>query len=422
MSTILDMLRPLRLAANLLARFWPQLLLIGATGYIVRDLLMEAALAVGVRNPVGGMIVLSSVVLAKLLVVVAMFATLQPGLPALTALRRQAGGGATLPDKDKRSGDQMLAVTAAVILPFFAYYAAWGFLGDTVREYSRLALERMQLGEKLQIFELLQSRGLVASIVACWAVRWFSKRMSKRSEKPWWRLLTVAADASWVFITLYAINEWKNALIAWVGAGSVLEPTGQQGASLSIAAYAADGFTPVEFMQPAWSEQLQSLFFYALLPLVWLVMAAIINGYDLSAKYAPAAPAPSAASNWRKWLQDFAAHFIGGYRSRYRPVWRCLRLTLGAGLATLLTFVVAYRAINWLGAWLWYGATRTIGPYDLDTWNVIAGIMEVFIGSPSDLDGGILLDAVRIALLAAVLEAAVSTDTRRQPERQQAAI
>jgi transposase InsO family protein len=34
-------------------------------------------------------------------------------------------------------------VTAAAILPFFAYYAAWGFLGDTVREYSRLALQRV---------------------------------------------------------------------------------------------------------------------------------------------------------------------------------------------------------------------------------------------------------------------------------------
>lgn len=421
MSTIMDMLRPLRLTATLLARFWPQLLLIGAAGYIVRDLLLEAALFVGERNPVGGMIVLSSVVLAKLLVVVAMFAALQPGLPALAALRRQAGGA--LAGKDQKNADRMLAVTTAVILPFFAYYAAWGFLGDTVREYSRLALERMQLGEKLKIFDLLESTGLIASILACWAVRWVSKRMSKRSQQPWWRLLTVAADASWVFITLYAINEWKNAFIAWIGAGAVLDTGGEQGASLSMAAYAADGFTPVEFIQPALSTQLQSLFFYALLPLIWLVMAAIINGYDLSAKPSAATPPmPSAGSNWRKWLHDFAAHFIGGYRSRYSPVWKCLKLTLGTGLATLLTFVIAYRALNWLSAWLWYAATRNIGPFDLDTWNVIAGVMEVFIGSPSDLDGGILFDAARIALLAAVLEYAVSTDTQRQAERQAAAI
>ena len=60
----------------------------------------------------------------------------------------------------------------------------------------------------------------------------------------------------------------------------------------------------------------------------------------------------SRPSTWRKWLYDFVKHFVGDYRSRYGPVWTCLQLTLGAGLATLLTFVIAYRALNWLGGWL----------------------------------------------------------------------
>ena len=64
---------------------------------------------------------------------------------------------------------------------------------------------------------------------------------------------------------------------------------------------------------------------------------------------------------------------------------------------------------SWIGAWLWYAATRTIGVDDLATWQVIANVLDVFIGSPSDLDGGILLDAARIALLAAVLEYAVAS-------------
>jgi hypothetical protein len=45
-------------------------------------------------------------------------------------------------------------------------YAAWGFLGDTVREYSRLVLDRVPFGEKLNIFDLFGSSGLVASILA----------------------------------------------------------------------------------------------------------------------------------------------------------------------------------------------------------------------------------------------------------------
>ena len=42
-------------------------------------------------------------------------------------------------------------------------------------------------------------------------------------------------------------------------------------------------------------------------------------------------------------------------------------------------------------------------------------MLAVFIGSPSDLDGGILLDAARIALLAAVLEHAVATPADAAP-------
>ena len=153
---IADIVRPLALAGSLLGRFWPQLLLIGALGYIARDLLLNAAVAVGLKNSLGGMVVLSLVVLTKLMVVVLMFGALRPGMPALASLRQEAtvgGGGGDRP----ATGDHMLAVTAAAILPFFAYYAAWGFLGDTVREYSRLALQRVPFGERLNIFNFVQS-------------------------------------------------------------------------------------------------------------------------------------------------------------------------------------------------------------------------------------------------------------------------
>jgi hypothetical protein len=45
---------------------------------------------------------------------------------------------------------------------------------------------------------------------------------------------------------------------------------------------------------------------------------------------------------------------------------------------------------------------------DLSAWQVIFDVASIFIGSPSDLSGGILPDAARIALLAAVLERAVA--------------
>jgi hypothetical protein len=402
-QTMQDIVRPLALTGRLLVACWPQLLLIGCLGMIARNLLMQGAVTVGLQFPLGGMIVLSLVVLAKLTVLVMMFVVLHPYLPALMALRRRAAGSA---EESRR--EPILAITAVAILPFFAYYAAWGFLGDTVRDYSRRALAQAELGKSVDIFAILQSGGVILSIVLCWLVRFAAKRMSARASHPYWRLLVVATDATWVFIGLYALSNWKDELIRWLGAGSLLQQMSLDLLAPVGAAHAADNFVPVEFRPLPVGDQLENLFFFALLPLVWLVMAAIVNGYELSAP-AAAAPAPSRGGTWRKWMRDFAKHFLGGYRSRYAPVWTCLRLTLGAGLATLVTFVIAYQAISWAGAWMWYGLTRLIGAHDLAAWQVFADIISLFIGSPSELDGGILLDAVRVALLAAVLETAVAT-------------
>src|SRR4030095_7086181 len=159
-----------------------------------------------------------------------------------------------------------------------------------------------------------------------------------------------------ISIGLDALAVGKNDLITWIGAGAILQSLNEYMPSLTMAAHAADSFTPVELRAAPLCEQLQRLFFYALLPLVWLVMAAIINGYELSAASAPLPVGTSGADTWRKWFKDFVKHFVGGYRSRYQPVWTCLRLTLSTGLATLLTFVIAYRALSWIGAWLWYAA------------------------------------------------------------------
>lgn len=77
------------------------------------------------------------------------------------------------------------------------------------------------------------------------------------------------------------------------------------------------------------------------------------------------------------------------------------------------TFIIAYRAIAWMGAWIWYAATRTFSMGDLQSWQFVFDVLGLLIGSPSDLDGGIVLDALRITLLAAMLEHAVS----RQAEK-----
>jgi hypothetical protein len=415
-KTINDIMSPLALTGRFLIACWPQLALICCVGLIAHDLLLQGAVAVGLRFPLGGMVVLSFVVLAKLATFVLMFVALRPQMPALASLRKGTKEAAEQPEREP-----VLAITAAAILPFFAYYAAWGFLGDTIREYSRMAFSEEAFGSGADIFAILQSGGVVFAIAICWLIRFVVKRLNARASHPYWRLLIVATDATWVFIGLYALSVWKDQFIRWLGAGTILQQLSLSVLNPVSSAFAAEQFVPVEFRPLPIGDQLQNLFFYALLPMVWLVMAAIINGYELSAPAAPP-PQPSRATTLGKWLKDFAAHFLGGYRSRYWPVWACLKLTLGTGLATLFTFIIAYQAISWSGAWIWYGLTRSIGAHDLGTWQVFADVISLFFGSPSELDGGILLDPIRIALLAAVLETAVASAGRTRSSTVQAVL
>lgn len=402
MTLLQDVFRPLDLAMRLLLRYWPQLLLLAVIGVLLHDLLIDAAARAGMENALFGMVILSLVVLAKLAIIVMMFSVPRPSLSGFAALgQRQAEA----PSKAERRSNHILAVTAAAILPFFIYYAAWGFLGDTVREYSRIALSRVPFGESAHFLDLLQARWLVASIVVCWLIRWFAKYMNQRASVPYWRFLIVACDASWVFIGLYGIGIYKDQLIEKLGAGTFAASS-----FIGAAWAAAETFRPAEFEPPGFWTELQSLFFFALLPMVWLVMAAIINGYEVTNPGKPAMALTAKPPTWRKWLGDFVGHFFGGYRSRYAPVWKCVRLTLAAGPATLLSFIVAYQLITWIGAWAWIIITRWIGAADLVTWQMLADPISIFIGSPSDLDGGIVLDTVRICLLAAVLDYAVSSE------------
>lgn len=396
---------PVVLALRLFARYWPQLILIAALGLAAREILLYFAVEVGLGNALAGMALLSLVVLTKLVVIVLMCAVLRPDLPAVSTLNDPKSAS-----NDSTGSPKITSVVALAILPFFAYYAAWGFLGDTVREYSREALAKAPFGESGNFLDLLQSRYLIASIVGCWILRWGVKQLKQRTKLPLLAFLIVALDATWIFIGLYGLSIWQEELAAWIGSGGffrALPDLKGVSASLSIEAWAANGFVPVEHQSPEFLVSARQLFFYALRSLVWLLMVAVIYGFEAKSDTGSRSPKIT-ATGWRKWIADFLGHFFGGYRARYMPVFRTVRMVLGAGAGTLITAIIGYQFISWMGAWLWVGATRLIGAQELATWQLIGQPISLLIGSISDLDGGILLDPLRICLLAAVVERSVA--------------
>jgi len=403
-------LAPWALTGRLWLRFWPQLIAPVLAGALAHDVLLWVAVHTGFANHLAGLAVLTLVALAQLVTTVAMFLVLLPGLPALRGAQEAARAGDAAGAGKGRLGQ---ALTVA-LLPFFAYYAAWGFLGDTVRQYSRLAFGLDPLGEHGQVLDALDSRWLLVSVAISWLVRKGAVAARDRTRREGWQWLVVLCETNWILIGLYVISRWKDQAWQWLVDRRGLDALLQSllNALAPIADAAAAGMVPVEAQGPGWGAALTRLFFYALLPVVWLVMAALVYGYDVREdealrRYDRLQRLGERYHSVPRFLRDFVEHFVAGYRKRYLPLANGVRLAFHSGTLLLVTLIVGYRLIDWGAAWLWYGAARLIGPYDLDTWQVLAQGVSLLFGSPfRDSSTGLLIEPLRICFLAAVLESA----------------
>jgi len=418
---------PFALTFRLWRRFWPQLVALVLIGRLAHTGLLQLAVHTGFANHLAGLAVLTLVALAQLVVTVTMFQVLLPGLPAIRAAQDAARGDAP---PDTNSTRFLSAVTVS-LLPFFAYYAAWGFLGNTVRQYSRLALDLDPLGEHGMILDALDSRWLLISVAISWVLRKFALRLQKSTGRPLWQIVVVVCETNWILVGLYVISRWKDQLWNWIAhntlweqvlsfLNAVLTPM----ATAWAAATEAGPPIPVESLGDTPGKLLTSLFFYALFPVVWLVMTALVYGYDvrndeeLLRAHRRIERFGERYQAIPKFLRDFVAHFIGGYRSRYLPVANSVRLTLNSGVLLLITLIVGYRLITWSKDWLWIAGVRLIGPHDLETAQLIGEGLVLLLGSPiGDSSTGLLIEPLRICFLVAILETAFSQPrSRRVPE------
>ncbi|MER9935496.1 hypothetical protein [Mesorhizobium sp. M0088] len=419
-----DIIRPITLGFSLLRRFWPQLMALVLAGVLVGDLLMQLAAKVALANHFAGLAMLTLVALAQLVVTVAMFHVLRPGLPHVLAAQRSADKAATAEGQAldnsaaNRRGSRLVRMITIALLPFFAYYAAWGFLGDIVRQYSRATLDQADFGQSADVLDVLDSRWLLVSVAVSWLIRRLAKFMqAKTSAASFWQIVVVICETNWIFVGLYVISRWKDSALQWLMSRnfwSALQASAD-GLASPVPMASAAPMVPVEITSIALSTVAVNLFFFMLLPLIWLVMAALIYGYDvrddaaLMRVHGRLERAGRRYAGLPKFLRDFVEHFIAGYRSRYLPIANGVRLTVSSSLVLLCTLVVGYRLLDWGAAWLWLGATRLIGPHELDIWQIVSHGVTLLFGSPfQDSSTGILIEPLRICFLAAVLETAFS--------------
>jgi hypothetical protein len=398
-------------AFALVRRFWPQLACLYLLERIVEPWMLRLCVEVAFFNRLLGLSALALLVLFKLVVLLWMFYVVRPGLSSLASPPSATGAAAS-------DTQRFTTVLSVVLVPFFAYYAAWGFLGDTVRAYSLLGLRFDPFGEHGPLLRAGDSQWLLLIVAASWLLRKVCDEQMRRHGAFSWRLAATLLGANWVFIGLYALGAYKEQIGAWLAQLPVIAALVQISSAVktSLSDIALPGFAA------SWStlfNAVQDVFFYMLLPLVWFALTALIYNrkMDSGERQTPSTveriegryatlPGP---------MRKITDRLIGGYRTRYLPVARSVELTLTSGVSFLLLFILSYRVLTWGSAWLWIGAKHLIGPYSQDVWFVIADVLTLLVGNPLGPERGVLIEPLRICLLAAAFDTALTTHRLTSP-------
>jgi hypothetical protein len=300
-------------------------------------------------------------------------------------------------------------VLSIVLVPFFAYYAAWGFLGDVVREYSLLGLRLDPFGAHGPLLRAGDSQWLLLIVAFSWLARKVCEEHLRKHGGFSWRLVATVLSANWVFIGLYALSAYQEQISAWL----LQLPFVDVFIRATVAAKAALPALSLPGFLTGWDSALaasRDLFFFVLLPWVWFALAALIYNRKVVATNSSASVTVGRVEGRYATLpmpvRKVLDKLIGGYRTRYLPIARSIELTLNSGVGFLLLFVVSYRALTWGSAWLWIAAKQLIGPYPQDVWFIFADVLGILVGNPLSPERGIIFEPLRICLLAAAFDKA----------------
>jgi len=416
----------LALTCQLLRRHGLMLVTILLGAKLFEALLMRLAIELGMIHRFAGLVAVIMVILLQLIVFVGMFIVLRDGASAFRL--RSARAPAPRSAEEAPALPVFASALLAVLIPFYGYYAGWGFLGNTLRDYSRAFLSEQwdridfmrpeSMGPSA--LEVDGTLWLLIPVALIWLMRRAAKARHASTGRAIWPLVVVACEATWVILGLYVLSGWKGQFVSWLAhlpsPASWLDwlfPAAQ--AAISEASQ-----HPVDWPAPfQLGEWLSQLFRYALLPLIWFNLGAIVYGHDLNMMADPTRRVTGGLVNrWTalpKPITDFIGHFWIGLVKRWHAVANGVLLAASAGVWLTVSILVLWRLSDWLGRWAWVGATELIGPRDPHVWTVAAVPLNILFGMPGQPQNGVAVVAVQFCILAAGLSMALkSRETSRE--------
>lgn len=400
------MIAVVQLAGRLLLRHWPALLALYLGGILVRYVVIEVAGFVGAYSAVAGSLLFPLAILARLVALVAMLLVLRDGMRELLAI-------APLPADAAERRRSFVDALLAGILPFFAFYAAWGYLREDAVAYTTRVLE---VSTELDLVAIVAGEsaagdGLageititpvtVAIAVAAFVLRWLWKR--HREQLP--RGLAVGAvylEAVWIFFAVVVISDVLGRITAWVDTRQAMVWLEDLRATI------ASAFVPLAWAWEGVEWLLGEVGGIVLLPLAWLTIAGVVYGRAVAPD--PVAPAlirgtvvERARTGWRSLpgrvrarLADVWSDFV----SRFTPITRTLGLMWRAGPVLIGGYILLYTVLLLLEGTLEWGLVRLIGPHDIDDFWLVNDQL-IFLIVP------VLMEPLRIALVASAYDGVI---------------
>jgi len=358
---------------RLVAARWPVLLAWYLAGWLARYLLIEFAATLGATNALAGLLVMPLAVLARLGSYIGMFLVLRDSMPAFSDLKR---GG--LDDVDRTAEPtgrtaRVFDIFLASILPFFAFYAAWQFLGQDVVAYAVSSLEKINpfapdYVSGGAVLDLRLNWASISAIVVAFSGRYLIKRYQSKLPK-WTPIVAVYLEAVWVYLSVLLVSTYIGQVNSWVSSRAAVEWVA------TVRADITGVFAPFGWIWGGIEWAIAETGGLVLLPLSWLALAGVVYGRALAAKpvgFRPRgryvdsartrfAALPSAVS---RRVTDIGSDFLG----RWRPLANALVLIWRAGVVPMGVFVLAYAVLEAATSWGFFAGIQLIGAHELVSW------------------------------------------------------
>ncbi|MCP2635831.1 hypothetical protein K0817_004520 [Microbacterium sp. HD4P20] len=407
------MIAIVQVAGRLLWRHWPVLLAWYLGAILARYALIEVAGYVGAYSAVAGSLLLPLAILARLIALVAMFLVLRDGMRQLNAIAPLT----TDPAERRR---EFFDALMTGILPFFAFYAAWGYLREDADAYIARVLEVDSEMDAVATFEESARAGdgavgelgltpiTIAIAVAAFVLRWLWKRYRGRLPK-WSGVPATYLEAVWVYYAVTVVSMALGALNTWVSSRQAMVWLADLREVVTV------GFAPLAWVWEGVEWLLGEAGGIILLPVAWLTIAGVVYGQAVAPQAVPTdelggeigerlrARYRSLPQRLRARLRDIWSDVVG----RFTPIGRAFVLMWRSGPVLIGGFVLLYTLLLAAQGVLGWGVTRLVGPHDLSSFWLVWDQLILLIVP-------VLIEPVRIALVAGGYDAVIGRLIVRQ--------